>query len=442
MHQADFMSNLPQDNDMVEVRVDDPESDDEGDGTELMQRYLHTGGRDTNEDRWQRCITRLQKELSSQSPAGRWANIKRIRQALPACEPWSAAESRREQLRALLVAMLDAVPEGAPTAAADESWLGSWGNELEFFLPGTLFPLAVVPVPVVDSDSASTMAGTECGNGCHRPMNPSPPLSPLPREDLEPDEVEMTKRKLETTAYAEKEAELLQSQAAAYQAWERQELDLELSRRAKKRPLESCRLTVEASSGSGDKPRHVHSYCMMVPASVEELRVTITATMVQDPGEEVVTDDDKPLDKGYAGQEVAESTEGSVPGGGLAGMTFADYEQVYRQWKSGALDLQQIQQNYGNEVAELLVTHDLVAEQTGDTVEEVIQAGIPGSLPAGPSSSLGPLPMVTFGELVATQLEHDAIDLCTEPSGDQTEPGAAAAGQEGEWSGTRPTEGH
>ena len=228
MHQADFLSNLPGE-DMVEVVIEGEEG--ERDGTELMQRYLHTGGKDTNEDRWQRCLARLQKELSSQAPASRWANIRRIRQALPACEPWSTAETRREQLRALLVAMLDEVPEGVPMEAANEQWLGSWGNELEFFLPGTLFPLAVVPVPQVDSDSGEMPMDPA---GCPSTSTPSLPAA-AHEEDQELNEVDRAKREIETAACAEREAELLQNQAAAYQAWEREELERELSRLSRKR---------------------------------------------------------------------------------------------------------------------------------------------------------------------------------------------------------------
>ena len=414
MHQADFLSNLPSE-DMVEVVIEGEEG--EGDRTELMQRYLHTGGKDTNEDRWQRCLARLQKELSSQAVASRWANVRRIRQALPACEPWSAAETRREQLRALLVAMLDEVPEGVPVEAANEQWLGSWGNELEFFLPGTLFPLAVVPAPQVDSDSGEVPMDPDG----HPPTStPSLPAA-APEEGQELSEVERTKREIETAACAEREAKLLQSQAAAYQAWEREELERELSRLSRKRGLESCRLTVEASSGSRDKPRTVHSYSLMVPASGEELRITVTAAMVQDPGD-AGSGSEKPPDEATSSEGptvvLPAVTCGAI---GLQGMEFADYEKIYKRWKGGEHSLQEVEARYGVEVAELLMTHDLVAEQGGDTIE-AMQVSTDG---AGMASTAVPsegLAVVAFGELVSTQLEAASIDLCTNDS----------AGREGE----------
>ena len=100
---------------MVEVELDpedgDPEqAEDAEDTTGLMQRFMEPKEQTSPASaaaRWTANLGRLQKELIGQSEGVRAANIRRIRQALAACEPWSKPEECREQLRALLVTMWD-----------------------------------------------------------------------------------------------------------------------------------------------------------------------------------------------------------------------------------------------------------------------------------------------------------------------------------------------
>ena len=153
----------------------------------------------------------------------------------------------------------------------------------------------------------------------------------------------------------------------------------------------------------------------MVPASGEEMRITVTAAMVQDPGD-AGSGSEKPPDEatGSEGPTVV-LPDAACGATGLQGMEFADYEKIYKRWKGGELSLQEVEAGYGVEVAELLMTHDLVAEQGGDTIE-VMQANTGGAGLASTAMPTEGLAVVTFGELVSTQPEAESIDLCTDDS--------------------------
>ena len=260
------------------------------------------------------------------------------------------------------------LPEGStPTAAADEGWLGSWGNELEYFLPALLFPLAVLPTPadgplVLQVDSGHTNEEEP------DPENASPSSVPT----MVMPAVDSPKRKRETEQLAQQEEELVQAQAAAYQRWERDQMANELARvDGKRRALDSCRVTVEAASSSTDQPRVCHSYSFMVPSNGDAIHISISAQMVQDPdwAPNPTTDTQQAQCGSMIGSNVLDLLE------------FGDYERVYQAWKDGKVTTQQVEQQWGREVAELIVTHDLVAAQSGpDTLEGVALQGVQGPI--------------------------------------------------------------
>ena len=392
MHQGEMQARDDA-NELVEVTLDEsdepreadePEPEAEEDGHQLMQRFVLTGGKDSDEDRWARDLVRLQKELSQKGADIRAACIRRLRQALPACEPGSIREARREQLRALLLAMWDLPAGDIPTPGADEGWLGSWGNELEYFLPGLLFPLAVLPTPadgplVLQVDSGHTNEEEP------DPENASPSSVPTmiaPAGDS-------PKRKREAEELAKQEEELIQAQAAAYQRWERDQMDQELARVAgKRRALECCRITVEASSSSTDQPRVCHSYSFMVPSNGEAIHVGISAQMVQDP-------DWAPTSTTETQQAQCDSMVGANV---LDLLEFGDYEKIYQAWKDRKLTTKQVEEQWGREVAELIVTHDLVAAQGGsDTMAGVAQPDMPGPMGVEPEMEDGDRAMDSGG---------------------------------------------
>ena len=366
MHQGEMQARDDA-NELVEVTLDEsddhreadePEPEAEGDGSQLMQRFALTGGKENDEDRWSRDLVRLQKELTQKREEVRAACIRRLRQALPACEPGSIREARREQLRALLLAMWDAPAGGTPTTPADEEWLGSWGNELEYFLPGLLFPLAVLPTP----EGGPLVLQVDSGHTNEEELDPeaaSPSSVPTVAAPTETS----PKRKMEVDRLAKQEEELVQAQAAAYQQWEREQMDRELSRvTGKRRALECCRITVEASSSSTERPRVCHSYSFMVPSNGDAIHVGISAQMVQDPewAPSPVTETQQAQCDSMVGANVLDLLE------------FGDYEKIYQAWKDKKVTTKEVEEQWGREVAELIVTHDLVAEQGAhDTMDAI-----------------------------------------------------------------------
>ncbi|CAE7196588.1 unnamed protein product [Symbiodinium sp. CCMP2592] len=362
MHQGTLTGRL-EEGEVVEVTLDpsDEEPDPEHDGSTLMQRYIRNGPAAANEERWVRAVMRLQKELGSQPKVIRNANIRRVRQALPACEPWSEPEGRREQLRALLVAM---TAEDAGEGTADNMWLASWSNELEHFLPGTAFNLGVLPAsePVaVESDSGPTII--EEG---HREV-----------EVTQPDAV-LDDPTNEQEALREQECMLLQQQAADFQRWERDLLRRELAK--KESPAKKARTCCRGSGG------RLRKWGQTAYHSETALKLTITARMEPAP-EEVSTVD------ANGGEGTATSVRGecnTLPNA-LQLMEFEDFEQLYREWKAGRFSTEQVAAAHGQDVAELLVTHDLVENMDDDT-EALLRppddavVGEPGALMVGQGS--------------------------------------------------------
>ncbi|CAE7458602.1 unnamed protein product, partial [Symbiodinium sp. CCMP2456] len=195
------------------------------------------------------------------------------------------------------------------TVPPDEAWLGSWANELEHFLPGILFPLKVMPEPVPMQDSFESEREAKA--------------------EMEDDDVDADCQQEEAEAAARMEMALTQRQAADYQQWERAEVDREL-KRAQPRVGGSgkrCRMTVEVATGSNDVP-----------------------------------DNPPPT---QSSTQMAQAN--SVPNV-LQFLEFAEYDDIYRRWKAGELSTVAVEQQYGQEVAELVMTHDAVAEQDVDTL--------------------------------------------------------------------------
>ncbi|CAE7715728.1 Pol, partial [Symbiodinium sp. CCMP2592] len=338
---------------VVEVTLDpsEEEPDAEHDEAGLMQRFMVGGGRG-DDDRWARDLARMQREMGGQAKSRRNANIRRVRRALPACEPWSDAEGRREMLRALLIAMYE---EDAGEGVADELWLAGWANELEHFLPGCAFNLEVVPMeaPVVlDSDSC--------------------PLEAVPADPCQPDvdDPELVAARFEEAAFRQQETNLLQQQAAEFQKWERDLVRNEMDKtKPQKRQRTCCMVDVEAASSSGDKPRIGHRFSLMVPDDGQAVTLTVRAQMV--PAPEEVSTDEMPSPAGVPSSAKAEC---STAPRAMEAMEFADFQAIYQQWHTGELTLDQIQEQHGSEVAELIATHDMVAAMNEDT-EAMLRAG-------------------------------------------------------------------
>eukprot|EP00439_Symbiodinium_sp_Y106_P022480 s7434_g2.t1 len=307
---------------MVEVELDpedgDPEqAEDAEDTTGLMQRFMEPKEQTSPASaaaRWTANLGRLQKELIGQSEGVRAANIRRIRQALAACEPWSKPEECREQLRALLVTMWD-VGWSSPDVIEVDSQ------------PMVAAAATVGAIPVVhgDGEMDQAMGGA--------------------------------------------------MSADEYEAYEQAMLASELARRDggcdKRRKC--CLVEVEASSGSGDRPRTTQSWAFHVPSDGDGVRITLVARMVVEP--EAVSTEPAGSVRGRGG-DLPDDTAAATcctATNALDLMEFRDFEEIYRAWKAAELSLVIV--NHGMEVAELLQTHEAVAAAGGDTLEALCGGG-------------------------------------------------------------------
>ncbi|CAE7029602.1 Pol [Symbiodinium sp. CCMP2592] len=222
-------------------------------------------------------------------------------------------------------------------------------------LPGSSFNLGVLPVEqlaeVVDDSPPPPLPVAGLGGGHLQPDCPQPALH-TQAADL----------------YAQQELNVVRQQAAEYQAWERDLMSNELRRApGRKRSLTCCTLEVEAASGSGDRPRVSHTYQLTVPESGDEVRLTIRARMTQAP-EEVTTEEI--FSEGENAQEPQHTQRATCATARnvLELLEFGDFAKVYAQWKAGTLNLEQVVAEYGNEVAEMLMTHDAIEMDDTDTL--------------------------------------------------------------------------
>ncbi|CAE7862881.1 unnamed protein product, partial [Symbiodinium microadriaticum] len=361
-------ANQVDDDDVVDI------DEEEGDDSALMQSFFQSDGRDTPSRRWSRALIRLHKELEGQPKSIRKGNVAKLREALPAGVVGGAGEWR-SRLQALLVAVASDCLEAQCEMAGSGEWLQGWVMELASFIPGY---------------------------GAHGPqqIDTQPTLAELLEDEMEQREhmaaqhmqVEDEERyRAAHEALVEDEVRHLAEEAQEFQQWER-----EVTARTLRRPCgdsegvagdckRRCILTVELASGSGDRPAMVQTLGCDVPSDGSSVSLTIRARMEEVPhvqhesrqqvaplmepaASEVSTvpfepavPHDKPAEPGTADMDTVAATRGSPPDA-LGLLDFQEYSLLFDQWRQGRLSQQDIEQQFGLEVMELILAQEAVQD--------------------------------------------------------------------------------
>ena len=143
-----------------------------------------------------------------------------------------------------------------------------------------------------------------------------------------------------------------------------------------RKPSSKRVIDVEAASSSGDRPRVTQRYSMMVPEDGQSVSLKVVARMVPAP-ENVSTERVESRDDtgGSVGAQC-----GTLPSA-LSLLEFSDFENLYKAWKHGAMTMEDI---VAKQVAELIVTHEMVAQEDVDTLQGV-EGGVVHAENGGPA---------------------------------------------------------
>ncbi|CAE7202627.1 unnamed protein product [Symbiodinium sp. CCMP2592] len=339
-----------QQGDMVEVEVDGEEADT----SLLMQKFALTGGRDTKESRGTRALLRLHKELLGQTRAAQLAHVRRLQLGLPSPSATVAVDPWREQLEALLVALGPSEGEAVDMGHADEVWFGNWVNEITAFVPN--FQEFTEPIHV---ETQTTAAASGDFDRELEMLLEDEESERNWRAQRAAEEAHEQERQREFEASCARELVELRADAKAFRDWEQEQMNAALARPGPSK--RRCVMTIEASSGSSDKPRMLHTFEVDVPMNGSAVQLSIRATMEPDP-EDVTTQAASPApigDKSITDADQgprAHEHGGGPPTGIPDDLSFRDYQGIYEKWRAGTLTMDMITAQYGHDVAELLQT--------------------------------------------------------------------------------------
>ena len=190
------------------------------------------------------------------------------------------------------------------------------------------------------------------------------------QQQLKREEEMEQKRVEEHEALCEKELAYLRSEAEEYYRWEGQQVRHALRGDSSPPGKRRCVISIEAASGSGDRPRIHHTLAFAVPENGSDLVITMRANMQPVP-EDVPTEVIPVLDgreEPDVGNKMLQDLEDTVATRGsqpemLAMMDFQEYEEIYRLWEAGSLSLVEICRRFGSEVVEMLQAQKAVSEE-------------------------------------------------------------------------------
>ena len=412
-----LMAELSQQLDMAQVilntengepAVDLDDGDAEPDEAGLMQSFFGSQGQDTPARRWARALMRLHKELEGQPKAVRCRSVASLRAALPPpCELTSGGPegaSCLAQLQALLTAISEdcAHIEGALPAPA--AWLSQWAGEIAVFVPG--FRLQHQP-QMVETQLNVTLDELLADEEEERSRQ-------LALHQQQEDE---EKHRAAHEHLQDQEIQHLMEEAKEYQEWERDVQNRELHRAeqcASPPHKRRCLLTLEVASSSTSGPqRRVLEY--ELPLNGTPVTVTLTANMAQCPSEVSTVpvleqsgpgdppplgDCPRPVEPGVGTLDSLQVQRPSQVDM-LAMMDFDEYEGLYDKWRRGEVTQQEIQDQHGSTVVELILAQEAVrdaidgeASEHGDTLMPA-----PCGTPSGPPDSEQGRPRCRFGTL-------------------------------------------
>ncbi|CAE7669414.1 unnamed protein product [Symbiodinium sp. CCMP2592] len=290
----------------------------------------------------------------------------------------------------------EGVLEGS--SSSDTTWLSSWVAELSEGIPG--FDIPMEPVHV-DSQEGAPAPGHVTKEEEEHDFNQLLHDEEEERQWQEArrqEEDEESERLAKYQAMAECEAEHLQSQAAAFQQWEDQQMQAELAGRVPPK-RRRCVLTLEVASGSQDRPTILQTAEMEVPEN-GTLTMTLRAQMRGTPESTSTIQ----VPRSVSGRAM-ECDQGRLDihldtaPDLLPSVDFAEFEKIYKQWRAGTLNGGQIRARYGGAVMELLEAQMAVGELED---AERVRAESPEGVPTGPITARdlvqGKSPLVAVGQ--------------------------------------------
>ena len=334
---------------------------DEGDAANLMQRTVKETVSDGHRQRWTRALARLQKELAGQGTGARWEHIRRLRQGLAGC-----ADPRHEwceQLEALLLAMQGEETEARGDDTMDPQWISGWFGELGVLLQGFGLPVLVESqtetqgslggILGMDAQLLSTRSDTQPRDGTSAEKEHDFEMHLRDEQEARADR-ELRDRELADYQAQQEEFErlkaqelcILQEQAREYQAQEDRLMAEALGRPAKRR----CVVSLELATGSGDKPKVLHTLSAEVPEDGGSLTLVMRASF--EPEADTVSTIGVPSPSREAAAGGGQSQ--GVPEATLSQLDFHEFEFLYSEWRAGKKSSKDIAQQYGNDVVELL----------------------------------------------------------------------------------------
>ncbi|CAE7563884.1 KIN14I [Symbiodinium sp. KB8] len=382
-----LMAELSQSLDMAQVVLNtrngeptvdlDEEDEEEVDESGLMQGFFASGGMDTADRRWSRAMMRLHKELEGQPKPMRVQSLARLRSALPPPQQASPQTCWQEQLVALLTAV-----------GADCADVQGHAQVIDTQINATVEELLQH-----EEEETARKAGLEAQQAEEEAYREA-------REQLE-----------------EQELRHLEAEARQYREWEQAQTE-EALRRATEGAMPAkrrCVLTMEVASGSGDNPRRVQTLGYDLPADGSPLVFTIRAQLEETPSEvptqlvpemsgtttcEAGTATNPPDSHHEALPEVSLQAQRPTQADLLGLLDFSEYEAIYDRWRKGELTQGDITEQFGADVAEMVLAQEAVRDaidgedsevegaenQTSLLTQETAAGGqmaVPGRVPYG-----------------------------------------------------------
>ena len=384
--------------DFVELDADEPEPEDDGRGdvTSMMQSFFATSGKDSMDRRWARAILRLHKELEGQAKPMRTRSLAILRSSMPTLMLSLSATAWMAQLQAVLVASQEDCEDTEGGTHPPDEWIRGWIKEIGEFIPGFQLRQGLQMVDLLSEQELDELIQDEADE---RRL----------RAELETRDAEEEARQEAHDLLCQQEAAHLQAEAADYRAWERQmerdslKRDLEVDERTGSKRL--CHMTVEVATGSADRPQVLHTLGFTVPTDGTTLTMRFRASLESAPSEvstvpvlsesvprPTLPQPEEEQAMSFSGADgssrrgepsdsicVARDTQPNL----LGLIEFEEYSLLYDRWRRGELTQQGIQEQYGAEVAELMLAQEAMNDQADDEDVEEDKPPAPGVVPEG-----------------------------------------------------------
>ena len=262
---------------------------------------------------------------------------------------------------------------------APQEWIQSWVRELGEFIPGFQYRQQAQLVDSLSDRAIEELIEDEAEERAVQ-------------QALEArDEEEEARREAHDLLCAQ-EMDHLQGEAAEYHDWERHVERASLKRASSpgrdEKSKKVCHMTMEIASGSGDRPRVMHTLGFDIPADGTDLTLRFRTHVDTEPSEVSTVVVPQPTMEASAepvpaaqgggtsptavGQasESLQVAQDSMPNL-LSLMEFEEYSLLFDRWRRGELSQQEVQKQYGTEVMELMLAQEAIQEQAdGEGLED------------------------------------------------------------------------